>query len=228
MTALILSGVVGSTAYGLAREGSDIDRMGVFVAPTLDVAGLDWHPHRESRASHDPDVAMHEIGKTLRLMLKCNPTLLEMLHLDDYEVLTDEGRRLVDARSAFLSEKYVRDSYGGYAKSQAHRLATEERGYFSSNTKNRTAKHGRHLLRLLRQGRELLSTGSLTVRVSDPEEYWAFDLMSPAQMLDVYAHENELFEATSSVLPTAADRDRVSALLDSIRAAHLERTTVHA
>ncbi|GAA1913626.1 hypothetical protein GCM10009753_52280 [Streptantibioticus ferralitis] len=31
---VLLSGTVGSTAYGLAHKGSDIDRLGVFAAPT--------------------------------------------------------------------------------------------------------------------------------------------------------------------------------------------------
>jgi hypothetical protein len=38
----ILQGIVGSTAYGLATPTSDIDRMGVFVAPTKEIVG--FHP----------------------------------------------------------------------------------------------------------------------------------------------------------------------------------------
>lgn len=35
--AIILSGVVGSTAYGLAHEDSDIDRLGIYAAcPSLE------------------------------------------------------------------------------------------------------------------------------------------------------------------------------------------------
>jgi predicted nucleotidyltransferase len=220
-TDLILSGVVGSTAYGLDREGSDVDRIGVFVAPTLSVAGLDWTTAQESRASNNPDITHHEIGKVLRLMLRSNPTVLEVLYLTDYETLTEHGEALVGIRSAFLSEKCVRDAYGGYAYAQATKLANNEQGYFSSNVKNRTAKHGRHLLRLLRQGRELLETGSLTVRVANPEDYWAFDTMTPAEMLEVYARENEAFNAASSVLPATPNRGLVSEFLSEVRAAHI-------
>lgn len=218
---LILSGVVGSTAYGLAREGSDVDRIGFFVAPTLEVAGLDWTSHRESRVTTNPDVTQHEIGKALRLLLRCNPTVLEVLYLDAYDVRTEHGAALVEARSAFLSDRYVRDAYGGYARAQAMKLANRGEGYFSSSTKNRTAKHGRHLLRLLRQGRELLTTGELTLRVSDPEQYWAFDSMTPAEMLEVYAREQELFTAAESVLPERPDRERVAELLTEIRRANV-------
>ncbi|MFD7300744.1 DNA polymerase beta superfamily protein, partial [Streptomyces pharetrae] len=37
---ILLSGVVGSTAYGLAHEDSDVDRLGVFAAPTESLHGL--------------------------------------------------------------------------------------------------------------------------------------------------------------------------------------------
>lgn len=37
---VLLKGVVGSTAYGLNHENSDVDYMGVFAAPTSEVLGL--------------------------------------------------------------------------------------------------------------------------------------------------------------------------------------------
>ena len=40
MTHVILSGIVGSTAYGLNNEGSDVDRLGVFAVPTRALFGL--------------------------------------------------------------------------------------------------------------------------------------------------------------------------------------------
>ena len=138
---VLLQAVLGSTAYGLAREGSDIDRLGIFAAPTLEVAGLDWNGHRESVVRHEPsDMTHHEIGEHLRLALGCNPTLLEQLWLprEAYEVLTPEATALIALRESFLSEKGVRNTYGGYAKQQAIKLA--RRGdSFSSDTINRTA-----------------------------------------------------------------------------------------
>lgn len=218
---VLLSGVVGSTAYGLAREGSDIDRHGFFVAPTLQVAGLDWNPQRETRVTTGPDSTFHEVGKACRLMLKGNPSVMEMLWLEAYETLTPLGQLLIDHRAVFLSERAIRAAYGGYAHAQAQKLALRGDGTFGGVGHGRTAKHGRHLLRLMRQGRELLATGALTVRVPDPADYWAFDTMSTEQMLDVYHREAELFDVTSSVLPAEPDRALVSDLLDTIRRAHL-------
>ena len=217
---ILLSGIVGSTAYGLARVGSDIDRKGVFVAPTVDVAGLDWAPQDESQVTTGPDVTMHEIGKTLRLALKCNPSVLELFWLPEelVETMHDPyGSRLVGLRGAFLSEDGVRQAYGEYARQQAHRLANRGDGSFSSDTRKRTSKHARHLARLLRQGRELLATGMLTVEVPDPDWYWQFDTMTPEEMLKVYEEEDALFRATRSVLPEEPDRTAVADYLADVR-----------
>lgn len=218
----ILSGIVGSTAYGLAREGSDIDRLGIFAAPTYEIAGLRWHPSKESRVGKNPDYAQHEVGKACRLLLKCNPTVTELLWLpyEGYEVITGSGTDLRGIRYCFLSEKAVRDAYGGYAHAQATRLENRGDGTFSSDTRNRTVKHGRHLLRLLRQGRQLLETGALTVKVDRPEDYWAFDDMTPAQMIEVYRREKALFDAAQCVLPERPDFDTVEQVLERIRRAH--------
>lgn len=221
MDDVILQGIVGSTAYGLDREGSDIDRMGIFVAPTLDVAGLDWSSPMESRVTTKPDLTQHEVGKFLRLALKCNPSILELLYLPDYEVLTSEGEMLILWRNALLSEHGVRNAYGGYARQQAYRLADRGDGSFSSNTRGRTIKHARHTLRLLRQGRELLGTGKLQVRVPDPEDYWAFDTMSPDEMIEIYNREDDFFRRQASVLPSEPDREAVVKVLTTIRCAHV-------
>lgn len=222
---LILQGVVGSMAYGLAREGSDVDLLGVFVAPTVQVAGLDWSPRRESRVTVTvgPDSCAHEVGKFLRLALQCNPTLLELLWLpaDGLTVSDEWGHDLRRLRTAVLSERAVRAAYGGYARQQAGKLAARDGQSFSSETKNRTVKHARHLLRLLRQGRELLEAGALSVHVGDPADYFAFDSMSVGGMLEVYAREDALFGAARSVLPAEPDRVSVRRYLDRVRRTHL-------
>lgn len=222
---VILEGIVGSTAYGLGRVGSDVDRLGVFVAPTLQVAGLDWSAHRETRVQRVPsDRTLHEVGKFCRLALGCNPTVLEMLWLPDdlYEVRAQEGEALVAARSAFLSEKRVRDAYGGYAVQQMRRLRDRGDGSFSSDTRNRTVKHARHMLRLLRQGRSLLETGVLPIRVMQPESYFALDDMTVDQMLAVYERELAGFDGASTGLPGVPDRKRVICVLDLIRRRHVD------
>jgi RNA ligase len=212
---VILSGIVGSTAYGLDRPGSDVDRAAVFVAPTVDVAGLSWGPKAESVVTTGPDVTMHEIGKFCRLALRCNPSVLELLHLPEYETSTVEGIALaVVRRGAFLSTRAVRAAYGGYADGQAKYIGADP-------AKN--AKRARHLLRLLRQGRELLATGALTVRIPAHElpDYWAFDDATEDSMRDVYRRERAALDATRSVLPERPDAEGISRFVSHVRRAHI-------
>jgi predicted nucleotidyltransferase len=221
---MLLSGIVGSTAYGLARGGSDVDRLGVFAAPTVVVSGLDWSASDESSVQTKPDVTRHEVGKYLRLALRGNPSILELLWLPGELVETAHpfyGTRLIGLRTALLSEPAVRSAYAGYARQQAHRLANRGDPPVGSEEHRRAAKHARHLTRLLRQGRGLLATGVLTVPVPDPEFYWRFDTLTLRQMLAVYEDEDARFAAAGSVLPAEPDRASVQKYLATVRAAFL-------
>ena len=148
---VLLAGVVGSTAYGLAHAGSDTDRLGVFAAPTETFHDLTFP--RESHVTTHPDATYHEARKFCRLVLGCNPTVTELLWLpgDLYEVTTPSGAELVAMRSGFLSARGVRNAYLGYATQQFRKLETRGDGSFSADTRKRTAKHARHLWRLVQQ-----------------------------------------------------------------------------
>jgi uncharacterized protein len=166
----LLLGIVGSTAYGLATPDSDVDRLGVYAADTTDFHGL--HIPIDKKASivtAKPDVTMHEARKYCTLALRCNPTILELLWLPEYEHRDMHGAALIELRGAFLSRKLVRDAYFGYATQQFERLARRGDGTFSSDTAKRTEKHARHMYRLLIQGLNLYITGKLTIQVRDPE-----------------------------------------------------------
>lgn len=219
---VLLRGIVGSTAYGMAREGSDVDRLGVFAYRT----DAFWHLGQLRETHVDlaplPDMTEHEIAKCLTLALKCNPAIMELLWLPQsgYEVRTAIGEELRMMRGAFLSESSVRRTYGGYAKQQADRLRrrnAEGKDSFSSDTKKRTAKHARHLFRLFAQGRELLETGELTVRVKDPTVYWRFDNMPVEDILAAFDEEHEEFQSVVSVLPESPDFERVDMFLYRVR-----------
>lgn len=165
---VVLSGVVGSTAYGLAHADSDVDILGVFAAPTQDLVGL--RQPSDSVVTKDPDTTFHEARKFCRLVLNGNPSVTELLWLPDelYMARTALGDELIGIRSAFLSATRVRSAYFGYAVSQFGRLRKRGNGTFSPDTAKRTAKHARHMYRLLLQGFELWSTGTVTVRLEDP------------------------------------------------------------
>lgn len=205
---ILLSGVVGSHAYGLATENSDVDRLGVYAAPTEQVLGL--HPPADSVVSIKPDITYHEARKYVSLALKCNPTVTELLWLEDpYEVVTDLGAELIGIRASFLSASYVRNAYLGYATQQFRRLENRGDGSFSSDTRKRTAKHARHLLRLLRQGDQLYRDGRLSVKLDDPEKYRDFGDAVAAGDLELarrnLAMTERLFDEAHTPLPEHPD-----------------------
>src|SRR5260370_18445824 len=127
---VLLAGIVGSTAYGLAGPDSDVDRLGMFAAPTMELLGLT--SPSESHVTTAPDSTFHEAGKAVRLMLGGNPTASELLWLpeDLYETRTPLGDELIGIRSSFLSPQRTRDAYLGYARQQFTQLLSRDDGTF--------------------------------------------------------------------------------------------------
>ncbi|MDX3530025.1 nucleotidyltransferase domain-containing protein [Streptomyces sp. ID05-39B] len=217
---ILLSGVVGSTAYGLAHAGSDVDRLGLYAAPTEELHGL--HPPQESHVSTAPDRTLHEAAKWCRLALGGNPTVTELVWLPDelYEVRTPLGDELMDIRETFLSARRVRDAYLGYATQQFRRLLGRGDGSFSADTRKRTAKHARHLKRLCAQGYELYTTGKLSIRVDDPESFHRFGEQvadDPETALPLLRRYETAFEEAHSVLPEQPDERAADAWLRKVR-----------
>jgi uncharacterized protein len=222
---VLLSGIVGSTAYGLATEDSDVDRLGVFAAPTEKLLGL--HPVQQSVVSVKPDATFHEAGKFAALALKVNPTITELMWLPDdlYEVRTRLGDDLRDMRHSFLSRKAVRNAYLGYATQQFRKLENRGDGSFSSDTRKRTAKHARHLLRLLVQGTTLHVSGVLTVRLEDPDLYRHFGEQVAAGNIglarDRLARAEIQFDVPSALAEEPAE-EAAEAWLQHVRRAYYE------
>lgn len=223
---VLIKGVVGSTAYGLDHEGSDRDYMGVFAAPMREILGLDKVV--ESVVTKDPDTTMHEAKKFVTLCLNGNPSVSELLWLDMYEHMTNEGMELVNLRRSFLSAKRVRDSYLGYATSQFERLKNRGDGSFSADTRKRTEKHARHLVRLVEQGYHLYRSGELIVNLrsnaSEIEPEWVFAMGRKIAKNPLWAHEymrraEVRFDSAKAAVPDRPDRDAVEKWLIRMRRA---------
>lgn len=218
---VLLSGVVGSTAYGLAHEGSDVDRLGIFAAPTEDVLGL--RAFGETHVTTKPDVAYHEARKFCRLALAGNPTVMELLWLPDelYETRIEAGEQLINIRTAFLSAPQVRNAYFGYAVQQFKKLQERGDGSFGPDLRKRTAKHARHLIRLLTQGFIAWEYGEILVRLENPEGVREFgervaggDIAVAHKLLADFEH---LFNTTRTVLPDKPEEETVNAWLLDVR-----------
>lgn len=224
---IVLAGVVGSRAYGLDHPGSDTDRQGIYTASPVDFFSLTPPTdHNSTQRTVGPDVTLHELTKAVRLLLKCNPTISELLWLPAYETITPTGQQLVDMRTDFLSARLVRDAYLGYATQQFQHLFTKSR--FGNGMDARREKHARHLYRLLGQGWELYSTGRLEVRVADREACFEFgrevanDPDADAARI-LLAHTQDLFDRARSPLPDEPHTVEIDLWLRNLRRADLTR-----
>lgn len=217
-------GVVGSQAYGMARPDSDIDRLGVYVAPTRWFFGLNPPTRQDGsyvRHGNGGDVTFHEVGKYLHLALGGNPTASELLWLDDYEVETPWFVALRSIRSSLLHARGVRNAYYGYATGQLHKI--ENRA--GDTEPGRREKHGRHLLRLLDQGLHAYEHGEIRVRVDDPERYFEFGrrcVDDPRPAWRALDEASEKFDKITTPLPENPDRDKAEEWLLAVRADYLE------
>ncbi len=154
--------VIGSRAYGLDDEGSDIDYRGVFLSPAERHWSLFGVPEQiECDATQE---AYWELQKFLVLALKSNPNVLECLYTPLVEMVTPLGEELLDMREAFLS-RLVYQTYNGYVMSQFKKMQTDLR-----NQGRVKWKHVMHLIRLLASGISVLREGYVPVRVEQHRE----------------------------------------------------------
>ena len=176
----ILRGVVGSTAHGTAIDGQDDrDEMGVFIEPAEFVCGLTPLDHYIQRDKPegvrsepgDLDLTFYSLRKFCRLAVQGNPSVIVLLWIPEYEVISEAGAQLVSIREAFIS-KESGQRFLGYlvaqkAKMKGERAQTVSRPDLVEKYGYDT-KFAMHALRLGLQGIELLSDGKLTLPVGEP------------------------------------------------------------
>jgi predicted nucleotidyltransferase len=213
----VLVGIGGSHAYGLATPESDIDYRGCYVAPTRAFFGLT--SPEETYDRHDPDMALHEVGKLLRLAMSANPTVLELFFYDTYVAKNEIGDLLIANRDLFITSK-IRATHMGFAMSQLGRLKNREDS--ESPRDKRVSKHARHLLRLIQQAERALSMGVFDIRVADREEIFAFGQLPYDEMVRQAQVAVDRLETVESVLPAEPDIDAINDLLVRIRTIALD------
>ncbi|MEV5983060.1 nucleotidyltransferase domain-containing protein [Streptomyces sp. NPDC052114] len=212
----VYSCVMGSRAFGLATEGSDTDRRGVFLAPTPLFWRFDKPPtHLDGPAEEQ---FSWELERFCELALRANPNVLECLHSPLVEQLTDTGRELLALRDAFLSRR-AHDTFARYALGQRKKLEADVRTHGAPRW-----KHAMHLLRLLMSCRDLLRTGELTIDVGDRREPLLAVKRGEVPWPEVESWMARLAAeaaeaAPRSPLPAEPDRERVADFLFRARRA---------
>jgi len=149
--------VVGSRAYGLAGDASDVDVRGVYLPP----AELHWSLYGVAEQLEDrtAEAVYWEAQKFVVLALKANPNILECLYTPQVEHASPLAEELLAKRGRFLS-RVVYQTYNGYVMSQFKKLEQDFR-----TTGAPKWKHAMHLIRLLVSGVTALREGRVPVNV---------------------------------------------------------------
>lgn len=215
---IIFRCVIGSRAFGLDNDASDIDRRGIYLPP----ADLQWALYGvpEQLENDETQEVYWELAKFLKLALKANPGILECLYSPLVEVATDLARELLEMRSIFLS-RLVYQTYNGYVLSHFKRMEQDVRTQGGIRW-----KHPMHLIRMLLSGITILREGYVPVRVEEHRERLlairrgvvSWDEID-AWRLALHREFDEAFKQTS--LPERPDFERANDFLVRARRAML-------
>lgn len=218
--AMLLEGLVGSHAYGLAHAASDKDFLGVEVYPTERFLGMfpEKPASRVWKDENEDDHQVHEVGKYLGLLAAGNPTASELMWLDEYHLVTPDGERLLEVSRYLLSQR-VRGSFLGFTLSNgkhAQNYPTPERRF----------KAARHFMRLYLAGQSLWLTGSWNVRLTDDQKVvanqFAHDAEQDPSLFKVYDEKlKTFFESTPTPLREMPDMEKAEAFLLDLRRRNL-------
>jgi predicted nucleotidyltransferase len=206
--------IIGSQAYGLAGEVSDIDRRGIYLPP----ADLHWSLYGvpDQLENDESQEAYWEVQKFLVLALKANPNVLECLYTPMVEKATALADKLLAMRSIFLS-RMVYQTYNGYVLSQFKKMQADIR-----NKGQVKWKHVMHVIRLLLSGISIMREGFVPVRVEEHRDNLLAIRRGEMPWDEVEDWRKSLhheFNAASETtsLPERPDYERANALLIEAR-----------
>lgn len=210
MDCVIFRCIVGSRAYGLDHDASDIDRRGIYLAPAEQHWSLYGVP--EQLECHKTQECYWELQKFLTLALKANPNVLECLYTPLVEHAAPSAGELLAMREAFLS-KLIYQTYNGYVFSQFKKLEAQLRNHGWIKW-----KHAMHLIRLLLAGITALRDGVVSVSVVEFRDRLLAIRDGAAPWVEVDAWRLELhreFDAAyaSTRLPDRPNYEEVNAFL---------------
>ncbi|MEG0187155.1 DNA polymerase beta superfamily protein [Algoriella sp.] len=106
--------ISGSKAYNLATKNSDTDIRGVFYLPKKEFYSLDYQPQISNETN---DIVYYEIGRFIELLLKNNPSCLEILATPDEFVLQKSDLMNELNYKDFVTNN-IEKTFVGYALSQ--------------------------------------------------------------------------------------------------------------
>jgi predicted nucleotidyltransferase len=232
----------GSRAYGIAEEDSDYDIVCVFIAPKSFYLGLNSTAIPEAVELKDvkftyqkksclAGIRYYELRHFITLALKCNPSILEGLWIDENDIIYHDNvfKDFRAARTLFLSSSKIFKAYTGYAYDQMKKMTAAEvsTGRMGAKRKELLEKFGydtknaTHLIRMLYTAADI-ATGR-EIRVKMPENIdilkairkgqFALDevLFMAAQLSDLA--ERKMLEREASRELLTANRETIEKIL---------------
>ncbi len=231
---LIHALVGGSQLHGVKLEGKDDhDIYGIYIE-TPESCFWEGFPHfvtstapdNVRNKAGDVDVICYSLRRFARLAAAGNPTILHMLFTpaDSQE---DFWRAVIASRDLFLAKAHAH-KYKGYADAQLRRMMGDRgRGKHGQRPELEQqygfdVKAAMHVLRLLHEGIEFVSSGWVTLPRPEPERSKLVAVRRGEWSQGrVVAEANRLFAdldaaAENSPLPECVDLDAVGRLVTQI------------
>lgn len=177
MTDLILKLQNGSKLYGLDHAESDDDYIGIFVeSPDLIFMGgkkqtrsLRETPNGERNGPGDVDGQAYSVRHFFHLAMGGNPSIITLFFAPENSIVSsiELGQKILDAKELFISAE-LKAPFQGYLKAQLQRLKGEKKGHQPNRPElieqfGYDTKYAMQVARLGFQGREILSTGKITL-----------------------------------------------------------------
>ena len=114
--------VAGSHAYGTNLGSSDIDIRGFYLDDINEL--LTFSSIREEYIDKDTDTVIFSFKKFIKLLLSCNPNMIELLGTNTILFQNSIGKMIRDNSNLFLSKRAY-NTFCGYAREQLNRLTSK-------------------------------------------------------------------------------------------------------
>lgn len=174
------------------------------------------------------DVLIYDFRKAIRLLMKSNPNILQILWTPEDSILKSTAiyEKLRSNRHLFV-HKGIYKTFCGYSFGQLKKMENMAyNGYMGQKRKGLVDKFGydtknaQHLIRLLRQGIEFLETGELIVKRPDAEELKQIKL-GGWKIEKVKREADKLFKKmeeafNNSKLPDGVEAEKIHRLVHEI------------
>lgn len=201
------TGIVGSRAYGLDVESSDVDTRGVFVVPAEMVLGLDEIP---SYINGCGDTIYTELAHFTRQILKGNPNFVEILFACKPRssiAFSDMIRK----RDQLVSRQYVKNII---------RMATSMHHSLLKGDGIIAGKQAANVVRCLTIATSVATTGTVILDMHPQREFF-LDLRSGTfdAYLDIFKvhHYTAVDALETSKLPSVANKEEIVRIYRNLR-----------